>query len=181
MPPTRGHLRRDVKADAILAAAETRLRAGGYHGMSVAAVARELGVAQNSIYWYFPSKDDLLIALVGRRVREIYAGKPPDLAGPSAKILWVAERLAEIEPLRSAVRERALVSDVVAGFDDSLTATLEGTLANVLRDSVDPDDLDDVVVAYSHTVHGVLAKNLPPVERARILRFALRRIAGLTD
>jgi len=48
--------------DEILALAQARLREGGYEALSVAALARELGLAQNAIYWYFPSKDHLFVA-----------------------------------------------------------------------------------------------------------------------
>lgn len=64
MPLARTGVDREAKLEEILAAAERRLVAGGYAHMSVAAIARELGLVQNSIYWYFPSKDHLFVAVL---------------------------------------------------------------------------------------------------------------------
>src|SRR2546428_3966186 len=62
MPRTRSKIDRDTKISQILEAAEQRLRKGSYEALSMAGISRDLGVAQNAIYWYFPSKDHLLVA-----------------------------------------------------------------------------------------------------------------------
>jgi len=136
--------------------------------MSIAAIARELGVAQNSIYWYFPSKDELLVALVETAGTRNLCQQASRAGRSDGEDPVVTDRLAEIELLRSAVRERALVSDAVAQFDDSLTATLREPSPTCCASWSDPEYLDDVVASFSHTVQCVLAKNLPPAERGRI-------------
>jgi AcrR family transcriptional regulator len=48
----------------IKAAARDQLAAHGAAGLSLRAVARELGMVSSAIYRYFPSRDDLLTALI---------------------------------------------------------------------------------------------------------------------
>src|SRR5437763_14794207 len=100
MPTTRRDVDRATKVEAILDAAEAQLTACGYQGMSIAAIARELGLAQNAIHWYFRSKDDLLVAVLDRMVAGEVAAAG-GLAGKSAEkqILWEADRLAVLDTL----------------------------------------------------------------------------------
>src|SRR3954464_4957874 len=116
MPRTRPELEREAKVAEIVAAAERRLRDGGYDALSVAAIARELGIAQNAIYWYFPSKDHLFVAALERMLRDIVARKPPPRRWLERKVLWFVDQLGEIEPVRAAMYERARTSPVVAEF-----------------------------------------------------------------
>ena len=48
----------------IKAAARSQLRTDGADALSLRAVARKLGVASSALYRYFPSRDDLLTALI---------------------------------------------------------------------------------------------------------------------
>jgi AcrR family transcriptional regulator len=48
----------------IVAAARTHLEADGAAGLSLRAVARDLGMVSSAIYRYFPSRDDLLTRLI---------------------------------------------------------------------------------------------------------------------
>src|SRR5215210_758410 len=113
MPRTRHEVDRETKVEEILDAAVSRLDEGGYEALSVAGIARELGVAQNAIYWYFPSRDHLFVAALER------------------KVLWFVDQLQEIEPVRAAMYERARTSPVVAEFADELNRTWRRMLTNV--------------------------------------------------
>src|SRR3954462_3149611 len=123
MPRTRPELEREAKVAEIVAAAERRLHDGGYDALSVAAIARELGIAQNAIYWYFPSKDHLFVAALERMLRDIVARKPPRQRSLERKVLWFVDQLGEMEPVRAAMYERARTSPVVAEFAEELGRT----------------------------------------------------------
>jgi TetR/AcrR family transcriptional regulator, ethionamide resistance regulator len=60
----------DSRELAILDVAE-RLLDGGFDAMTVEAVARGAGISRASLYFYFGSKDDVLIALVARTMKDI--------------------------------------------------------------------------------------------------------------
>lgn len=90
-PTARALARQTVTAD-ILAAARTRLTEEGPAALSLRAVARDVGMVSSAVYRYFPSRDDLLTALLitdydelGAAVEAAGAG-----AGPAPGARWVA-------------------------------------------------------------------------------------------
>jgi AcrR family transcriptional regulator len=176
MPRTRTELERDVKVAEIVEAAEGRLREGGYEALSVAGIARQLGLAQNAIYWYFPSKDHLFVAALERMLREIVARKPSQEAGEVERILWFTDEFQLLSGLRSAMNERARSSEVVADFVAELDALLARMLSNALRDHVGEEELPVAVEAFRATVEGTFVKGLDERERRRVLTFALERL-----
>jgi AcrR family transcriptional regulator len=176
MPRTRSELERDAKVEQILEAAEARLSEGGYEALSVAAIARELGVAQNAIYWYFPSKDHLFVAAMERMLRAILQRKPGGDAGPVKRVLWFTDRFAALSSLRGSMNERARRSPVVAEFVDELESHLSRMLTGVLRGHVAEDDLPVAVDTFRATVEGTFAKGMSAAERRRVLTFSLERL-----
>ncbi|HYG95617.1 MAG TPA: helix-turn-helix domain-containing protein [Solirubrobacterales bacterium] len=179
MPKTRTELDRDAKVDQILGLAEERLREAGYAGLSVAALARELGLAQNAIYWYFPSKDHLFVAVLRRMLEEIAARKPRGKVGPRERILWFADQLEPLSRLRPTLRERAAQSEVAAEFLTELEALLSRMLANALREEgVPEDELPLAVEAFRATVEGAYVKGMSRAGRRKVLDFVLDRLAA---
>src|ERR671935_3097071 len=61
------------KRDAILRAAIDVFAERGYFNAQVADVARAAGVAAGTVYLYFKSKDDLLVSIFERTMRECLA------------------------------------------------------------------------------------------------------------
>src|SRR6185503_1633977 len=77
------------KKDAILRAAIDVFAERGYFNAQVADVARVAGVAAGTVYLYFRSKDDLLISIFERGMREAIAegeALVADLADPRARL-----------------------------------------------------------------------------------------------
>jgi TetR/AcrR family transcriptional regulator, cholesterol catabolism regulator len=176
VPKTRPTVSKEEKVDEIVEVAERRLREGGYEALSVAGIARELGLAQNAIYWYFPSKDHLFVAALERMLREIAARKPSRSKGTTERILWFTDQFATLSGLRGAMTERARGSEVVADFVGELDALLSRMLANAFRDHISPDELPVAVETFRATVEGAFVKGLDKRERRRVLRFALERL-----
>ena len=50
--------------DRIVAAAEVRMRDGGYHGFSFREIAADVGIKSASVHHHFPAKEDLASAVV---------------------------------------------------------------------------------------------------------------------
>ena len=69
------------KRDAILKAATQIFARNGYFQSQVADIARAAGVAAGTVYLYFRSKDDLLVSLFERTMREALAEGRRALAG----------------------------------------------------------------------------------------------------
>jgi AcrR family transcriptional regulator len=176
MPRTRTSVDRDAKVAEILDAAEARLREGGYPALSVVGIARELGLAQNALYWYFPTKDHLFVAALERMMRAIVARKPPRQGGVERQVTWFVDQLAELEPVRAAMHEQARRSAVVADFAEALDATWRRMLTNVLADRVPEADRALAVDTLLATITGALSQRLPAAHRRRVVRFALARL-----
>jgi len=50
--------------DAILKAAEARIRRNGFHGFSFRDLAEDVGIKSASVHYYFPTKADLGVSLM---------------------------------------------------------------------------------------------------------------------
>jgi TetR/AcrR family transcriptional regulator, cholesterol catabolism regulator len=178
MPSARVGIERAEKLDEILGVAQRRLLEGGYDHMSVAAIARELGLSQNTIYWYFPSKDELLAA-AARRVFEQQAGSKPSQRNELAKVLWAAAKMSELAPLRGLVRERAPFSAPVAALERDLEGWVSTLLTSGILTSRHPD-ARIAATAFRATVEGTVALGLHSADRRRVITWSFERIeAGL--
>ncbi len=175
LPRKRQELNRDEKVEEILAAAERRLRDGGYEALSMAGVARDLGIAQNAVYWYFPSKDHLFVAALRRMLESIVAAKPPAATGLTNQVLWFVDELQSLHELRAALAERARVSPLAADFAAELSRGLRGMLSNALTGRISESELPLAVDTFVATVEGCVLQHLDTPERHRLLGYALGR------
>jgi AcrR family transcriptional regulator len=71
----------------ILDAALALVTEAGLDGLSMPALARRLESGVTSIYWYFRSKDELLVALTERVTTAVHAQLPPLGSGPWHEVL----------------------------------------------------------------------------------------------
>lgn len=176
MPRNRPELDREKKVAEILNAAERRLRRGGYEELSVASIARELGLAQNAIYWYFPSKDHLFVSALGQMLTKIMARKPSESVDVIERILWFSDQLPSIYAHRGAMYEQARTSEVVAQFVENLNSLLRHMLSNALTPYFSENDLPIAVDAFTATVEGAYLRDLKRADRRQLLKFALDRL-----
>lgn len=177
MPRTRPDFTRDEKVAEIVDAARRRLLEGGYESLSVVAIARELGLAQNAVYWYFPTKDHLFVAAVDRILHEVLSRKPRH-GSPLSRVLWFAERLHEFQDLRVTMRDRARTSEVVARYEDDVVAMLRALLTGALSGLVEDDRLGDTVDAVLALCEGVLLHDLGRARRRHVIELGYERLVG---
>lgn len=178
MPRNRPDIDRGEKIAAILDASERRLRTGGVAAFSVAELARELGLAANSIYWYFPTRDDLLVATVEHALLGILGRKPPGMKRLDSRILWFVEQLDELEGVRVGLHERARESTTIADFLTRLDDRSRTMLRNVLAGHVPEADLDLAAQTLLATVEGARLQRLDGRTRRRVIEFAVRQVAS---
>jgi len=171
-PPT-GRTDVPVAVEALLARMLAKQPAG--RPPSAEDVARELGLAQSAIYWYFETKDHLFVAAVERILHDILARKPRKGTCVD-EVIWFAERLGDFRDLRIAMRERARASEVVATFESNTMALLRVMLANALSAAVDANALDDTTDAVMALCEGALLRDISKAKRARLIRFGFDRL-----
>jgi AcrR family transcriptional regulator len=178
VPKTRHGVRRDDKVEEILEAARRQVVEGGPSALSVAGLSRELGLAQNAIYWYFPSRDHLLVAVARRMMEDTAARKPSATHTVSDRAVWIVNRLADFYPVAVALQERADASEVARVFHQELEELLRGMVVNLVSQHVRKDDLAVAADAVWATVEGTLVRRLPRRRREAVLRFTLRQLLG---
>jgi AcrR family transcriptional regulator len=97
--------RRTEIAPRIVAAAREKFLAQGVDGASLREIAREGGTNIGMVYYYFPTKDDLLLAVV----EEIYRGMAADIRAALSLEAPLEERI------------RALYARIAAMSDEEFT------------------------------------------------------------
>jgi AcrR family transcriptional regulator len=175
MPRTRPEIDREAKMQEILEAAERRLLNGGYDALSMVGVARELGLAQAAIYWYFPSKDHLFVATLERLLKKIFQKKPND-GTTIERILWLTDQFRQIFDLRGALYEQARTSEVVSEFVTSLDDLVRHMLSMALRDHVSTDSLPLAVQTFRATIEGAFLQGLTKTARHDVITFAFQQL-----
>ena len=110
MPPTvRDRVRAEVTAE-ITAVARRQLAEVGAAGLSLRAVAREMGMASSAVYRYFPSRDDLLTRLITDGYDALgAAAEAADDPGAAPRERWLAVCRAVRSWARAHPHEYALL------------------------------------------------------------------------
>ena len=178
MPRNRAQRDRDDKMGEILEAAERAVRADGFDSLRVSAVARAVGVANNAIYWYFPSRDHLAVATFEHMVTKVLAEKSEAGGDLFDRVTWFVERLAPFYPLRASLHSWGRRSEVVQEYLDDLSTRLRSLIRHVLEPHVDPDELDMATAAFAATIQGAFLDSPSLDETRNVVVFTLKRLIG---
>jgi AcrR family transcriptional regulator len=102
----RAELTREIKEEA-----RRQLAATGANGLSLRAVARELGMVSSALYRYYPSRDELLTALIIDAYDALGAAAEQAIlsAGGAGRARWIAACRAIRDWARSNPHEYALI------------------------------------------------------------------------
>ena len=143
----------------ILVAAHDLLVEQGLRTLSMPALAKRLGASVASIYWYFRSKDELLIALTDQVSRTVYGKLPPIGDGP-----WHEEMFEYFASFRELVRSDPVYLEVFAyrvkslflhaAVAPSMLRRLEAGLAVFERAGLSPQQAIDAMNACSNYTRG---------------------------
>jgi AcrR family transcriptional regulator len=157
----------DRRRAQILAAAGRVFARQGFHRTTVREVAREAGIADGTIYLYFASKQQLLLALLGQLGR-------------------VGERPADFAELAGADARRALGSYLRRRFEDLrewrqlFAAVFPEVLADPgLRAAQAAQTVPAFEAAEAELARRMAAGELPPLDPALLARAAAATVLGL--
>lgn len=158
------------KRDAILRAAIDVFAERGYFNAQVADIARVAGVAAGTVYLYFRSKDDLLISIFERGMREalgevrVLAADVPD---PRERLRRFARaHLARIGRDRNLAVVFQVELRQSTKFMERFSATLLRDYLGLMRDAVAEGQRD-----------GLLRADIKPTVAAKMLFGALDEMA----
>ena len=131
---------RGDKRDALLRAAIETFAARGYFNAQVADVARTAGVAAGTVYLYFRSKDDLLISIFEKTMKEAIAAGRESIAtldDPLAQLRAIARLHLD---RMSRDRDLAIVFQVElrqsTKFMERFSATYLRDYLGIIRDAI---------------------------------------------
>jgi len=161
---------RGDKRELILKAAVRTFAERGFFGAQVADVARAAGVAAGTVYLYFRGKDDLLVSIFERTMREAIAeGKAAlaDVPGPLERL----RRIAHLH-LERLGRDRATAVVFQVELRQS-TKFMEQFSSSLLRDYLGV--IRDVIAEGQAA--GVFRRGINPTLAAKILFGALDEMA----
>jgi TetR/AcrR family transcriptional regulator, fatty acid metabolism regulator protein len=158
------------KRDAILRAAIETFAARGFFNAQVADVARGAGVAAGTVYLYFRGKDDLLISIFERTMKEAIAAGRESVSARANPL----EQLREIATLHlerlGRDRDLAVVFQVElrqsTKFMERFSATFLREYLGIIRD----------VIAEGQA-QGVFRKQINPTLAAKMFFGALDEMA----
>ena len=121
----------EVKREQIEEAACALFLVHGYESTSMAAVGKAAGVAPNTLYWYFASKDDLLVAILDRLVNRSIAqlAQRQDHA-LGDQLTWLLGEFQQASKLISTVHSRLDRSEKIREWHDRFHAMLDDMLVH---------------------------------------------------
>jgi TetR/AcrR family transcriptional regulator, fatty acid metabolism regulator protein len=158
------------KRDALLRAAIETFAARGFFNAQVADVARTAGVAAGTVYLYFRGKDDLLISIFEKTMKEAIAAGRESIArhpDPLAQLRTIARLHLD---RMSRDRDLAVVFQVElrqsTKFMERFSATHLREYLGIIRD----------VIARGQTM-GIFRKTLNPTLAAKLLFGMLDEMA----
>jgi len=182
MPATRPHLERERKRGEILDAAETLLLRDGYEATTMSTIARAVRVANNAVYWYFPSKDEVLAAVLRRRQERLLAEESPRSAGGIEEdVRALLRALDQVANLTAAVHERARRSSAVAEVHEEFHAAAEQLLRRGFREAgLSPHEAPRAAAALMAIIEGIHLHQprRDPGKRDRLVLWTLERLLG---
>ena len=180
MPANKPRQDREEKRAELLAAARRLFVENGYEDTSMAALAKEAGVAGNTIYWYFADKDDVLLAVLDAVLGDALADYEQVAAAPlEDQLIWVLQRLQQMHRLVTTVHSRAAHSPAIDQWHNGFHAVNEGMFRAVLEQTgVDHDGIEAEIKIGVFAIEGLLSHQLDEAEQQAICRRLAVQWAG---
>jgi AcrR family transcriptional regulator len=165
----------------IVQAAAALASRGGVEAMQMRTVAERAGVALGTLYRYFPSKMDLVVAVVGEELDLLESSierRPPSAPTPAGRAVDVfmrATRGLMREPeLADALVRSLLLAEVRIPFGDRMAELLLRVASGITREQVTEEHL-----VLSHALSSVWAIELLEMLRGRRTYEEMARRLGI--
>lgn len=146
----------------ILDAAESLFAERGFDGTATSAIAQEAAVPKGLLFYYFPSKKDILASLVGERLEPGTIDPDPliEPGNPVRSLLNLSQKLFRVQADSAVIRvivwreqhSHPEVKANLAAHRHALYATIEKVLAGSLRKPIDSTRLRAAALAWGAIV-----------------------------
>ena len=162
-----------VKQDELESTAARLFLSLGYDGTSMSHIARELGVAPNTLYWYYGSKDELLVAVLNRQMSQTLVRLPTIVEKPlKDKMAWALQEFELSRELVATVHARLEQSELIREWHDQFHRFIEATVIHTLQaDGVTKEHATMLATVGTFLVEGLLAHPHSKRQREAILQW----------
>jgi AcrR family transcriptional regulator len=169
---------RKDKQDDIIGVARALFLAQGYETTSMAQVAREAGVAPNTLYWYFTDKDDLLIAVLnGLVIESLNAHTLLNSVSFKEQLLWLIAQLEQSKRLVLTVHARIEQSEAVQLWHSQFHLMLDSLVIRTLVDKgVSTEQATIIATAGTFIVEGLLTHPHSAQQRASVIDWLVAQL-----
>ena len=188
MPRNRPDRSREDKAAEIVGVARRLFLEDGYDGTTIAAIARQAGIASNVVHWYFATKDDLFVAVLEalqaedleeatkRFARAAPGGEDAELASLLTEFVW---RRLDRYGLIATLHERSHHSPAMADFHERVHRRYADYLGQAVeRCGVPAADRKLVVQALITAAEGLVMHRASKREAKRMMTFLAERLVA---
>ena len=186
-PSARG-AHRPSRRESVLAAALAEFTERGYSAATMGSIARRAGMSTSSVYYHFPSKDTILLELLGRAAATLQGvlavtARPSDRADPVGRLAeayvgWMAPAAGRaLLLLGTGVGGTATVEADRRRHNVELTRTVAGVLSGAGSQDVDLLVAATALVVLFGELARVHAEN--PLPEAQLLTTTERLAARL--
>lgn len=180
MPRNKRHLNQEEKKREILNAASALFAENGFDGTSMTAIARSAGITPNTIYWYFPGKDDVLIGVLNNLTTGVLTEMATMTALPIRERLLNAITIFERpESLMNTVHSRITQSEVIAAWHSRFHMLIEQILVyEIIKAGIAKERAGTLARLLVYVIEGLLSHPLQQNDRENMVD-AMLELANL--
>lgn len=178
MPRNRQATPRAHRVTEVVAAANELFLTQGVSKTAMSHVAKAVGIANAAVYWYFPSKDDLLAEVFRRAVQEERARLKGRTEDPFSTLIKGLVDLRPYRQIHMTIHDRMTDSEALTAAHSEMISWIRETVVKGLeyhgRDpAADADLVELVIVLFEGSnvpgVHGRTATDVIQVMLDRLI------------
>lgn len=173
MPKNKREIDHSVKKLAICTTAYNLFVEHGYEGTSMATIAEALGVSQNTLYWYFSNKDQLLMDVINARIHSVTQGYSLLRDGSvSGRLQWLLDQVHGSGALINVVHGRVSASPEVRQWHQGIHQKMLAYFTERLVARGVPAEQADVIVQTAmFAFEGVATHPTAPDTATKVFAF----------
>ncbi|MCU5784601.1 TetR family transcriptional regulator [Alcanivorax balearicus MACL04] len=163
----------DVKKKALEETAARLFMTCGYEATSMSRIAQELGVTPNTLYWYYASKDELLVGVLNRLLSDSLKQLPPIMgSSPKEQISWALQEFEQSRALVNTVHGKLSQSALIRDWHERFHRALESAVVHTLKaKGISTEQARILATVATFLVEGLLAHPHTEKQRDDILEW----------
>lgn len=155
----------------------------GFEATSMSHISRELGVAPNTLYWYYPSKDELLVGVLNRQLSDSLKELPSLAASPlREQMAWALRQFEQSRALMNTVHSKLDQSPVIRDWHEHFHSFVEAIVVRTLNaNGIGHQQADTLATVATFLIEGLLAHPHSEKQRNDILDWFARHSQAATE